>query len=1032
MADLKISQLLQANVVNKEDLLYLIQNGASENVSAGTLFASIKDPTLSGNITLGGPAQTLYSTGRIDVTTTRTDLYGGISANPNAISNGSVLPTTIFLYTEGISATGRGLTFANSTPFPFTKTIYVKRKNSKIYLGGAQSSLYSYPPDDWVGATGLRPFPDGLYLQKGSTYIFDVSDSTNTGNVLAFSESIDGTNTLGSRHTANITYNGTSGTAGANVVFTVPDVTTDAGGLQYLELPQGTDGQVKLINLVSTNGGKFVLSSNLRNNITIQMGKTGDSAFLMYTGNAWILIGSNPGLVTTFSGTSDDIPEGSKLYFTNARARAAISAGDGSIVYDPVTGTIRAVVSAESLNLGTNTNISFGNLTVNGRLITLGNVNVAGNLIANTSISTSGNITAGNISAGYFTGNGSQLTGIITSINSVTGNLSVSNSIIANGFVIANGFIINGVDISNAISTGNVFASRVTTNILTTNVVTTNTIVTSTIIANVVTSSIWNGIYTANVIESPNNLYYTNTRVYANVKPLLDLKANVVDLTTANVIESASNLYYTNARVQEYLTNITGTILPLVGNMYDIGSNDKPFRDLWLFGSSIKFSNSGSISQSANNFVVVDGSGTVVVSANANARVITSGTGKIDATLIAASGITTANIPEGGANLYYSNDRVYSNILLASIDALKDVDTTTTPPALGQGLIWNGTKWVANTITVSATEFANIANVVVGIVNTAQYSNIANAVLGLVNASISSAFSNVANIVLSIDNFTTSNLREGSNLYYTNARVRSAISAGNGISYSNTTGIIETSNSIIISATAPTSPYIGLAWVDSNTGKRYDYINDGNSYQWVQLVLDSGYGVNFGDALAGFNTSGISEASSNLYYTNARVIAGVSTGQISNLSVAGNVVAGAFSGNGSQLTGIVGLASRVTNSGNTSTIAANASSNILVTGYKGYALYKIQTNAAAWVRVYTNEASRITDFSRNISTDPGFNSGVIAEMVTNDANTIVFSPAVYGFSDEVSPSTNISVCVVNNGTTTKSIKIDLTILKLEA
>jgi hypothetical protein len=1027
MADLKISQLLQANVVNKEDLLYLIQNGASENVSAGTLFASIKDPTLSGNITLGGPAQTLYSTGRIDVTATRTDLYGGISANPNAISNGSVLPATIFLYTEGISATGRGLTFANSTPFPFTKTIYVKRKNNKIYLGGAQSSLYSYPPDDWVGATGLRPFPDGLYLQKGSTYIFDVSDSTNTGNVLAFSESIDGTNTLGSRHTANITYNGTSGTAGANVVFTVPDVTTDEGGLQYLELPQGTDGQVKLINLVSTNGGKFVLSSNLRNNITIQMGKTGDSAFLMYTGNAWILIGSNPGLVTTFSGTSDDVPEGSKLYFTNARARAAISAGDASIIYDPVTGTIRSTTSAASINLTPGSDLSLSNLTVSGRLLANGNLNVAGNITSNSAIILKGNISAGNISATYFTGNGSQLTGIITSINSVTGNLSVSNSIIANGFVIANGFIINGVDISNVVSTGNVFASRVTSNVLTT-----NTIVTSTIIANIVTSNIWNGIYTANVIESPTNLYYSNTRVYANVKPLLDLKANISDLTTANVIESASNLYYSNARVKEYLANVTGTILPAIGNMYDIGSNDRPFRDLWLFGSSIKFSNSGSISQSSNNFVVVDGSGTVVVSANANARVITSGTGKIDSTLIADSGITTANIPEGAANLYYSNDRVYSNILLASIDALKDVDTTTTPPALGQGLIWNGTKWVANTITVSATEFANIANVVVGIVNTSQYSNIANSVLSLVNASISSAFSNVANIVLSIDNFTTSNLREGSNLYYTNARVRTAISTGNGLSYSNITGIIETSNSIIISATAPTSPYLGLAWVDSNTGKRYDYINDGDSYQWVQLVLDSGYGVNFGDALAGFNTSGISEASSNLYYTNARVIAGVSTGQISNLSVAGNVVAGAFSGNGSQLTGIVGLASRVTNSGNTSTILANTSSNIVISGYKGYALYKIQTNAAAWVRVYTNEASRIADFSRNINTDPNFNSGVIAEMVTNDANTIVFAPAVYGFNDEASPATNISVCVVNNGTTTKSIKIDLTILKLEA
>lgn len=1026
MADLKISQLLQANVVNKEDLLYLIQDGVSENVSAGTLFASITDPTFSGNITFGGPAQILYSTGRVDVSKTRTDLYGGISADANAIANGSVLPATIFLYTEGISATGRGLTFANATPFPFTKTLFVRFKNNKIHLGAAQSGLFSYPPEDWVGTVGLRPFPDGLYLQKGSTYIFDVSDISNSGNVIGLSSSIDGTNTLGARYTANITVNGTPGTSGANIVFAIPNSPTDAGGKQYLELPQGTDGQLKIINLVATSGGKFVITSNIRNNLAIELGKTGDSAFLMYSGNAWLLIGSNPGLVTTFSGTSDDVPEGQKLYFTNARARAAISAGDGSIVYDPILGTIKAVVSANSLNLGANTNLTLGNLTVAGKLITLGNVNVSGNLIANAGIITPANITAGNVSATYFTGNGSRLTGIVTSINSITGNLTVSNSIVANGLVI------NGVDLSNTINVKNIFS----------NILTSNTIVT-----NAITSNIWNGIYTANVIESANSLYYTNTRVYANVKPLLDLKANVTDLTTANVIESASNLYYTNARVQEYLTNVTGTILPAIGNMIDIGSNDKPFRDLWLFGSSIKFSNSGSISQSANNFVVVDGAGTVVVSANANAKVITSATGKIDSALLAESGLTTANIPEGAANLYYSNDRVFANISLANINALYDVDTATIPPGVGQGLIWNGSKWVANTITVSATEFANIANVVVGIVDSARNSNIANTVLGLVNASIQSAFANVSNIVLSIDNFTTSNLREGSNLYYTNARVRTAIFAGNGLSYSNVTGKIESSNSIVISANVPANPYVGMAWVDSNTGKRYDYISDGDSYQWVQLVLDSGYGVNFGDAIPTFTTGTVSEVSSNLYFTSARVISAVSTGQISNISVTGNVVSGNvttgsitagnisanyLSGNGSQLVGIVGLASRVTTSGNTTTIAANASSNIFIAGYLGYALYKIQTNAAAWVRIYTNESSRISDFSRNINTDPNFNSGVIAEIVTNDANTIVFAPAVYGFNDETSPSQFISVCVVNTGTTTKSIKVDLTILKLEA
>jgi hypothetical protein len=271
MADLKISQLAKANVVNKNDLLYLVQDDTSLNVDAGTLFASIADPTLAGNIVLGGPVQVMNAAGTVSVTTTRTDLYGGVSANTDAINSGTVLPATIYLYTEGMSATGRGLTFTSGTPI--NKTLYTRYKNEKIYLSAAEGSTFSYPPEDWIGPTGLRPFPTSLSFIKGSTYIFDVSDPSNTGNVLALSTSIDGTNTLGTRYTggANVIINGTPGTAGANVTFTVPNVTIDAGGKSYLDLPAGADGQLKVINLVRTDGGRFVLSSNLQNNLAIEL-----------------------------------------------------------------------------------------------------------------------------------------------------------------------------------------------------------------------------------------------------------------------------------------------------------------------------------------------------------------------------------------------------------------------------------------------------------------------------------------------------------------------------------------------------------------------------------------------------------------------------------------------------------------------------------------------------------------------------------------------------------------------------------------
>jgi plastocyanin len=90
-----------------------------------------------------------------------------------------------------------------------------------------------------------------------------------------------------------------------------------------------------------------------------------------------------------------------------------------------------------------------------------------------------------------------------------------------------------------------------------------------------------------------------------------------------------------------------------------------------------------------------------------------------------------------------------ANLSATSINALADVDTATFAPILGYGLIWNGTNWVPNVITVSSTELSNVANTVLGIVQS----------------------SLVANTVLTLSNFTTANLVEGTNLYFTNARV---------------------------------------------------------------------------------------------------------------------------------------------------------------------------------------------------------------------------------------------------------------------
>ena len=95
-------------------------------------------------------------------------------------------------------------------------------------------------------------------------------------------------------------------------------------------------------------------------------------------------------------------------------------------------------------------------------------------------------------------------------------------------------------------------------------------------------------------------------------------------------------------------------------------------------------------------------------------------------------------------------------------------------------------------------------------------------------------------------------------------------------------------------------------------------------------------------------------------------------------------------------------------------------------------MLKLQTSAAAWVRIYTSEAARIADASRAEGVDPTPGSGVLAEVITTGAETILISPATLGFNDEAPVTTNIPVRVTNKSGTTTTITVTLTLIQLEA
>ena len=155
----------------------------------------------------------------------------------------------------------------------------------------------------------------------------------------------------------------------------------------------------------------------------------------------------------------------------------------------------------------------------------------------------------------------------------------------------------------------------------------------------------------------------------------------------------------------------------------------------------------------------------------------------------------------------------------------------------------------------------------------------------------------------------------------------------------------------------------------------------------------------------------------------ATTLGGIKIG--SGLSIdAGGVVTVAAGGS-------VGLQARQDFSGTTTSLADNTAGNLNITAYKAYTLLKVETDADAWVRVYTDDASRTADANRSEGSDPAAGSGVIAE--TRGSSSVLISPGVIGFNnDSPSATDTIYTSVTNRSGNTQTITVTLTAIRLEA
>ena len=129
-----------------------------------------------------------------------------------------------------------------------------------------------------------------------------------------------------------------------------------------------------------------------------------------------------------------------------------------------------------------------------------------------------------------------------------------------------------------------------------------------------------------------------------------------------------------------------------------------------------------------------------------------------------------------------------------------------------------------------------------------------------------------------VSNISTTNITEGNNQYFTQARARQSLSAGSGISYNNSTGAISTSGSGANNPTITISPGTGLTG-----GGSFTLNQSGNATITLNnSVTSTGFGsvgsLAVGTVITGSAASGTYTHSAGTNYAGSSILFGSSSG----------------------------------------------------------------------------------------------------------------------------------------------------------
>ena len=358
--------------------------------------------------------------------------------------------------------------------------------------------------------------------------------------------------------------------------------------------------------------------------------------------------------------------------------------------------------------------------------------------------------------------------------------------------------------------------------------------------------------------EGSTNLYYTEARVDANIatKDTGDLAegsnlyytearvdANIATKDTGDLAEG-SNLYYTDARVQTKLGSVSGHIIPDTDITYDLGSSTNKFRDLYLSGSSITL-------------------GTIELTDNGGALEVT---------------------PIGGGSTETFATETYVDTAVANlVDTAPTTLDTLNELAAALGDDPNFSTTITNLIgtKLATADFNTTADTWIGTKSTTDLAEGTN--LYYTDSRADARVNLQTGTNLDLSNKDTDELSEGSvNLYYTESRVdaRIALQSGSNLDLSNkdTDDLSEGSTNLYYTDARVNSAFDTRLATKSTTD-----LTEGTNLYYTDtrvraaisvtgdLTYDSATGVISTQGLASSDTDDLSEGSVNLYYTDSRV-----------------------------------------------------------------------------------------------------------------------------------------------------------------